>query len=450
MRPHLVKSAPQPFDGPLPQAPEAERACLGAILIDPDVALPRVAAVVGPEDFNNAAHVIVYTTMLELQNDGIAPDIITLKNRLREQGRIAEAGGDVLLSALIDGVPDIARVSHYARIIKAKSNLRRVALLANDGMQRALSGGETAEDIADDLTTGAQLIRPVDALRAILPMKAILPRLEKLYVAGGVERGASTGWPSVDKHFTIARATFTLVTGIPGHGKSNFIDALAVNVARLHGWQVAMFSAENFPPESHIASLIEKYVRLPFNEGPSRRMRPTDVTRGVSFVEKHFRILNPEAEMTLDRVLAAASALCETQHIDLLTIDPWNELVHQRAEGVTETEYINHALSKIRRWVRKHDTHIILVAHPQKMTKDPRAETYPVPTPYSISGSAHWRNQSDYCITVYRDTTNGDSDPNVQVHIQKARRREIGSLGMAMLKYDRVTGEYHDPAEGRS
>jgi hypothetical protein len=37
----------------------------------------------------------------------------------------------------------------------------------------------------------------------------------------------------------------------------------------------------------------------------------------------------------------------------------------------------------------------------------------------------------------------------VQIHVQKARRREIGSLGMALLQYDKVTGEYHDSIDRR-
>src|SRR5690606_29871554 len=36
----------------------------------------------------------------------------------------------------------------------------------------------------------------------------------------GKEKALSTGWRSVDEHYTVLPGEWTLVTGIPGHGKS--------------------------------------------------------------------------------------------------------------------------------------------------------------------------------------------------------------------------------------
>jgi hypothetical protein len=68
---------------------------------------------------------------------------------------------------------------------------------------------------------------------------------------------------------------------------------------------------------------------------------------------------------------------------------------------------------------------------------------YPVPTPYDISGSAHWRNKADNAITVYRDVT--AEYGLVQVHVQKVRFKHCGRVGVAELRYDRLTGRYSDP-----
>ena len=64
--------------------------------------------------------------------------------------------------------------------------------------------------------------------------------------------------------------------------------------------------------------------------------------------------------------------------------------------------------------------------------------TYPVPTPYDISGSAHWRNKADNCVTVWRDLNlNNDL---VEIHVQKIRFKENGQPGKVTLRFDRVTG----------
>jgi len=83
--------------------------------------------------------------------------------------------------------------------------------------------------------------------------------------------------------------------------------------------------------------------------------------------------------------------------------------------------------------------HVWLIAHPAKMQKDMNGN-YPVPTPYDISGSAHWRNKADNVISVWRDLL--DDSKGVEVHVGKVRFREVGQPGMAKLTYDKVEGRY--------
>ena len=68
---------------------------------------------------------------------------------------------------------------------------------------------------------------------------------------------------------------------------------------------------------------------------------------------------------------------------------------------------------------------------------------YPVPTPYSVAGGAHWRNKADNSITVYRNVGEEDDDIS-DIHIQKIRFKEIGQVGMISLRGDRLSGQYYD------
>jgi twinkle protein len=79
--------------------------------------------------------------------------------------------------------------------------------------------------------------------------------------------------------------------------------------------------------------------------------------------------------------------------------------------------------------------------HPAKIYRN-KDGTRPVPTPYDISGSAHWYNKADNIICVHRDQANGSQD--VELHIQKVRFKHVGHLGLAILKYDKVTGRYFE------
>ena len=59
-----------------------------------------------------------------------------------------------------------------------------------------------------------------------------------------------------------------------------------------------------------------------------------------------------------------------------------------------------------------------------------------------ISGSQHWWNKADGCITVDRDMENPSND--VDIYVQKMRFKHIGRQGLVTLTYDRVTGRYYD------
>ena len=122
-------------------------------------------------------------------------------------------------------------------------------------------------------------------------------------------------------------------------------------------------------------------------------------------------------------------------------LDPWNEFDHRRPATLTETEYISECLGKLRRFARSHQLHIWLVAHPMKLRRR-EDETYPVPTPYDISGSAHWRNKADNCLCVWRDEQN-PQDP-VKLYVQKIRFREVGTVGVVDLQFNPVNGRYEE------
>jgi twinkle protein len=51
----------------------------------------------------------------------------------------------------------------------------------------------------------------------------------------------------VDETFKIRPGELTVVTGAPGTGKSQFIDALMVNMAEIYGWSFGVCSFENPP-----------------------------------------------------------------------------------------------------------------------------------------------------------------------------------------------------------
>jgi len=265
----------------------------------------------------------------------------------------------------------------------------------------------------------------------------------------GYEHGHLTGWRELNRLYTVRPGEITVVTGIPSSGKSNFVDALLVNLARLHGWNFAIFSPENLPLEQHMAAISEKYVEKPFHEGPTPRMTREELEAGMQWAGDHFTWIMPSSEddWTVDKILTTAGQLCLRRGIRGLVIDPWNELEPLRPNGMTETEYVSQCLKRVRVFARQRRVHVWIVVHPAKLRRADNGE-YPVPTLYDCSGSAHWRNKCDNGIVIWRDLSGSDTD-EVQIHVQKIRFRQIGKRGMVRLYYESACATYSEPDDIR-
>jgi twinkle protein len=124
----------------------------------------------------------------------------------------------------------------------------------------------------------------------------------------GLPRGVSTGLPSIDPYYTVKPGELSLVTGIPSHGKSEWLDWLMVQLAKLQGWVFAVCSPENLPLARHISKLAEKHVGLPFRAGANERMTSTTLAQALQWVHDYFVFIAPDDTITIDLLLSKAKS----------------------------------------------------------------------------------------------------------------------------------------------
>ena len=255
----------------------------------------------------------------------------------------------------------------------------------------------------------------------------------------GRRRGISTGWPLFDELATVRPGDVWVVTGVPNSGKSEFIDALSVNLAKRENWNFAVCSFENEPDE-HIAKWLEKYTEQPFWDGPSRRLTEGQVLTAMPWVNQHFHLIRNDSDepQDIDWVLQKAKAAVMRHGIRGLIIDPYNELEGNRPDE-PETKFISRMLGQVRRFAQVHGVCVFFIAHPKNMARD-KDGNYPVPTGYDISGGANWFNKSDLGLTVHRN----DPEKRVEAHVWKARRKEIGQKGIQYFTFNKIIGTYLD------
>ncbi|KAF5840269.1 hypothetical protein DUNSADRAFT_17372 [Dunaliella salina] len=283
-----------------------------------------------------------------------------------------------------------------------------------------------------------------------------------------------TGWRSLDPIYKVVLGEVSIVSGVPNSGKSEWIDALLMNLSWHHGWAFALCSLEK-TPDKHAIQLIEKYKKKPFydrwdydyyNErdgqqlvgGKVNRMSEGDVVDGLKWINDRFQIISNIGNdfPTIDWILDKARSAVLRYGIHGLVIDPYNEINHARPRDMNETEYVSVMMSKVKRFAQTYDVAVWFVAHPRQQ----QAWTGGAPDMYCISGSANFVNKADNVIMVHRPyqpkagfgqdskgSKQQDLLPNeVQIYMCKVRNKLAGTRSQepARLAYDRVSGLYYD------
>jgi twinkle protein len=259
------------------------------------------------------------------------------------------------------------------------------------------------------------------------------------YYLNGYPKGAAAGIGEFDELLTFSEGQFTIVTGSPGSGKSEFIDYLTTSLARKHNWKFAVCSFEN-PVSIHVTKLMEKFTGLSFDfrKDPKHRIQTADFEEAIGLTDMYFNFVNiAQIDVTIQGILAKLKEVVLKTGVKGIVIDPWNYIEHKIPSGYSETQYISEALTLIREFVVQTGTHLFLVAHPKKLQKDSSGQ-YPPASLYDISGSAHFFNKTDNGISVYRDHVKG----KVDVYVQKIRFHWLGKLGYTSYNFDTYTRQY--------
>lgn len=254
----------------------------------------------------------------------------------------------------------------------------------------------------------------------------------------GYPKGTSLGIPQFDEYLSLVPGQLTIVTGIPGSGKSEFVDYMVVQAAKLNDWNWGLVGFEQ-PAVIHFTKLIEKFAgkSFGFRKNPDHRISQMELEHGVGFVDRYFSFMKvDEIDVTIDGLIEKFTELVKRKGIKGLVIDPWNYIEYKAAGGQSETQYINECLTKLVRFLKTYDVHGILIAHPTKLKKE--GGKYEMPTLYSISGSAHFFNKTHNGFVVYRDFESNVVD----ISIQKVKYSWLGKIGSVSFNYNTDTRQY--------
>ena len=253
--------------------------------------------------------------------------------------------------------------------------------------------------------------------------------------------GAEISLANFAENFRFRGTGILTITGIPTHGKTEFLDQCLLDLARLHGHE-SMIAGFEQTPEEHVIKLSRKLIGLDITDKtwwrdgnvPTYKQAYNFITGKIRHVDvtKIGGNVNEILEICAKHIKERRDAGGDPKY---LVIDPYNMLsIKGKFSGHEKVEEI---LRRLTHFSHQMGVMAILVAHPFKMKVDDATGEYAVPDFYSVKGSSAFYEMSYHGLVVYR---NADS---VMVRVLKVKQNNLGERGgEAHFKYDRNSGRY--------
>lgn len=245
------------------------------------------------------------------------------------------------------------------------------------------------------------------------------------------------GFAEWESKIMLAPRTMSVVTGHPGHGKTQLWTQIWFNIVRAYCIPIAVASFE-----TRAKPHIQRYLRTLLTGKLVKNCDEEELKKADAFIEdRYLFMVHPDGRPSLKWFLDMAEVAVVRHGARIIQVDPWNRLEAARGRDQSETEYIGMCLREIHSFAHDMNCHVQILAHPAKMEGGRRGQA---PGLEDISGSKNWENMVDQGFVVHRPKMfDGKSRvTTAELHHRKARFDELGYPCVLDLDFKPEIGKY--------
>ena len=416
-----------------PQDLEAEKAIIGAILLDQD-AFTSIVQALKPEHFYSRSHSDIYAAIYDLYEKREPIDLVTLTAQLKSKGLFDQVGGAAYLADLASGVPTAANITQYARIVRDHFIKRQLISTASKVSQSAFDETEDIRKILDETEQIIFNLSQQQLRQNFMPIRDALAesfdRLDELHKKAGGLRGVPTGFWDLDyKLAGMQDSNLLILASRPGQGKSSLALNIAQHVAVHEGLPVGIFSLE-MSKEELVDRLLVSQADMDAWKLKTGKLDDNDFDR----LQEAMGIL-ADAPLFIDDTPAAnilemrtkARRLQVEHGLSLLVVD-YLQLIHGRnlENRVQEVSEISQSLKNLARELK-----IPLLACSQlSRAVEQRGSRKPQLADLRESGAI----EQDADVVMFLWRSDPDRDEEVILDIQKHRNGPTGTIDLRFNK----------------
>lgn len=236
------------FDRIPPHNLEAERAALGACLLEREAML-AVTETLNPQDFYDQRHRLIFELIQDMARKDKPVDVLTFMDEVKAKGLLERIGGEAFVVALTDSVTTTANAEYHARMVKDKAVHRRLIQVGGEIARLGYQEDRDKESILDEaerlvfeIGTGASGV-------AVKPLRSVLGetfrQIEDRFNSGSLVTGVPTGFEDFDRLTGgLQPGSLNILAARPSMGKTAFALNIAQNAAIRAKTPVLVFSLE--------------------------------------------------------------------------------------------------------------------------------------------------------------------------------------------------------------
>lgn len=452
MAKELQRSGPREFSTEkllgktLPFSLEAERAVLGALLLN-DEYIHQVSEVLLPSDFYQTAHKLIYHAILNLIENYKRIDVVALQDLLEKQGNFETIGGISYLLSLQEDIPSIGMLSQHAQIIKEKSVLRELIHSATQIITQCYEQNDKEIDAV--LDQAEQQIFQIankrtnqNFIQLNIWLKKTFEHLSDIKNHAKGITGIATGYKKLDEMTSgLQKSDLIVLAARPSMGKTALSLSLAIHAAQMP-FNVGFFSLEMSAEQltlrllSMQANIAHQSIRNA-NISSDEWLELTNVAAQLAGMKL---FIDDTAMLTVMDLRAKARKLKKEHGLDLLVIDylqllRTNKKHENRHQEVSEISRSLKALAK--------ELNIPIIALSQlSRAVDSRVDKRPMLSDLRESGAIE--QDADLIMFLYRDVVyNADTENPALSELIVGKQRN-GPTGIVFMNFIRELTKFEE------
>lgn len=396
---------------------EAERAVLGAMLIDESI-VSQVLAEVDERDFSGTSYRLIFQAAREVLREGGHPDAVTINAKL---GYASGSPQQQQLIDLMEVTPTSASWREYAQLMREQAAVRRIHALMAQGC------GEPTLDALRPLISEMQSQMTSRRGVKVVPMLELLQDFSTRHASGAAADYVGFGLEVLDKNSFIRAGDVVVLGGYPSDGKTALALMMAYHMAKTR--KVGFFSLET-SAEKIGDRVVTQGMRIDFDA--IKRSRLTDRDWGTFAVcsedaaKRRLDVIQASG-MTAGDIMAEAV----TYGYDVIFVDYVQLVVPEgnprdlRSEQMATVSRALHTFAQSRG---------VLVVELAQLSR-PERGAWRAPDMHDLKETGQFEQDADLIVMVYRpDPKSNYSQEKCRV-IQIAKSKE-GRRGSGVFAFD--------------